>query len=74
MAVFPHDTLRQNLQDQAARALPDIIKPFWDPVVEGFEVCTELIHPNSGNPHGIEYAIVVGPGRVYLAPRAGAPC
>lgn len=71
MAAFPRDTIRNELQRQATQAFPEIIKMFWDLVVEGYDVKIGI--PNHIL-NGLEYCITIGPGRVYLSPRAGAPC
>ncbi len=71
MAGFSPDTLRKILQDTADKAFPDTVRQFWDPVVEGYDV--RVGNPARGR-DCITYNLTVGPGRVYLAPRAGAPC
>ena len=62
---------REELQRQVTQAFPDILRSFWDPVIEGYDVTIGIPDHISG---GLWYCITIGPGRIHLSPKAGAPC
>jgi len=71
MASFPREALQEILESVAYQVIPDYIKLFWDPVVEGYTV-TAVIDAN--DPLCLTYNLSISSGRIYLSPKAGAPC
>jgi hypothetical protein len=71
MTVFPHDAVRKLLKDAADQALPDYVKQFWDIQVEGYSICAE---ESTTTTTSQVITLSISPGRVYLSPKAGAPC